>query len=209
MKHLLFLFFLMNCVAQAQTTQAIPNEGYDVFVNRIFTEVEIPETMYNNKETIVRIAVDSIGTAKLIMIKPYNKDFFKAAQNFIAKSKWTAAIENGLPKSSIIQIPLLFEREVVINQDSEATPQIDMSTFYKYFAQKLNAKSYKENTLICNAKFKVHEDGSLELISIQESNDKLFTELKDLFAKAEKWNPAIKNGKPVNSFKDFKLTIKK
>lgn len=30
MKPLLFLFFLMNCVAQAQTTQAIPNEGYDV-----------------------------------------------------------------------------------------------------------------------------------------------------------------------------------
>lgn len=197
-------------VVKSQNTNAQPEGGFEVFVEKLLTEVSVPKELHENKETIIRISIDSLGTAKLLTIKPYNKDFFLNVQKFVAESKWIAAIENGIAKKSMIQLPLVFEQsQQDIQKNAEASPKNGLAEFYKYFAQKLNLKTYKENTLVCDAKFKVLEDGSLELISISENNAQLYNELKELFTKAEKWNPAIKDGKTISSIKNFKLTIKK
>ncbi len=200
----LLIFSVSTFIAKAQHTA--PVEGYNVFVDRLFSEVVIPDEVYANKETILKISVDSLANARLLLVKPYNKELFVELKKFVAETKWIAAIENDIAKSSIIQIPLVFKSEDDF-QNAEATPQISMMEFYKYFGKRLNIKSYKQKKIICDAKFKVKEDGSLELISITENNAELYNELKKLFAEADKWNPAVKNGKPVSSVKNFKLTI--
>mgnify|MGYP003742452111 CR=1 FL=1 len=197
---------MISCIAKAQN--ATPVEGYENFVNRLFSEVVIPEEVYNTKETVLRIYVDSLANAKLLLIKPYNKDLFVEVRKFVEQTKWIAAVENGNTKKSVLQIPLIFKSDEDI-QNAEATPAISMMEFYKYFGKRLKINSYKQSKLVCDAKFRVKEDGSLELISITENNAELFNELKKLFAEADKWNPALKNGKPVASVKNFKLTINK
>lgn len=202
----LLLLGLISFITNAQN--AAPVEGYENFVNRLFSEVVIPEEVYANKETILRISVDSLANAKLVLIKPYNKDLYVEVKKFVEQSKWTAAIENGTTKKSTIQIPLVFKNDEEL-QNVEATPAISMMEFYKYFTKRLKIGSYKQSKIVCDAKFRVKEDGSLELISITENNAELYNELKKLFAEADKWNPALKNGKPIASVKNFKLTINK
>lgn len=197
---------MIFCTVKAQN--ATPVEGYENFVNRLFSEVVIPEEVYNTTETVLRISVDSLANAKLLLVKPYNKDLFVDVRRFVEETKWIAAVENGNAKKSILQIPFVFKSDEEM-QNVEATPAISMMEFYKYFGKRLKINSYKQSKLICDAKFRVKEDGSLELISITENTAELFNELKKLFAEADKWNLALKNGKPVASVKNFKLTINK
>lgn len=205
-KILSLILFSTSFIINAQ--KAAPVEGYENFVDRLFSEVVIPDGVYATNETILRISVDSLANAKLLMVKPYNKDLYIEVKKFVEQSKWTAAVENGSAKNSIIQIPLIFKSEEN-SLNTEATPKTNMPEFYKYFAKRLKISSYKQSKLVCNAIFRVKEDGRLELISIEENNAELYNELKKLFAEADKWNPALENGKPVSSVKNFKLTINK
>ncbi|WCM40849.1 hypothetical protein MG290_07635 [Flavobacterium sp. CBA20B-1] len=205
---LLALFAAISFNLKAQQTNAMPLGGYEEFLDNLFKEVTIPDEMHNANKGFIKISVDSLANAKLLMIKPYQKEFFVELQKFIATSKWTAAVENGITKKSVVQIPLAF-KDSSKPQNTKAAPKTSSHEFYSYFAKNINPKIFKQNEIICNAKFSVHKDGSLELISIDENSAVLFDELKRLFAGAEKWNPEIKNGIPVTSINNFKLTIRK
>lgn len=208
MKNIFFVallnFAALNCVGQ----NATPVDGYDNFMNRLFTEVPIPNDVYKSKETVLNISVDSLSNAKLLLIKPYNKELYISLKKFVSESKWNPTFSNGKAINSKVTVPLIFETEDEY-LNSEASPKITMMEFYQYFGKRLNLKSYEQKTLICDTKFNVKEDGNLELISISENSAEIFNELKRLFAEAEKWNPALKNGKPVSSVKNFKLKIVK